>query len=76
MDKLIYLGFSVLALSKLLMYETYNDKLQPYFGLDNLQLQYMDTDSFVLSVKTKDIITDWQNLEDLFVFSTLNENHE
>ena len=32
MDKPIYLGFSVLELSKLFMYETYYDKLQPYFG--------------------------------------------
>ena len=32
MDKPIYLGFSVLELSKLLMYETHYDKLQPYFG--------------------------------------------
>ena len=31
MDKPIYLGFSVLELSKLLIYETYYDKLQPYF---------------------------------------------
>ena len=29
MDKPIYLGFTVLELSKLLMYETYYDKLQP-----------------------------------------------
>ena len=29
MDKPVYLGFSVLELSKLLMYETYYDKLQP-----------------------------------------------
>ena len=32
MDKPIYLGFTVFELSKLLMYETYYDKLQPYFG--------------------------------------------
>ena len=31
MDKPIYLGFSMLELCKLLMYETYYDKLQPYF---------------------------------------------
>ena len=36
MDKPIYLGFSVLELSKLLMYETYYDKLQPYFGQENI----------------------------------------
>ena len=29
MDKPFYLGFAVLDLSKLLMYETYYDKLQP-----------------------------------------------
>ena len=75
-DKPIYLGFTVLELSKLLMYETYNDKLQPYFGQENIQLHYMDTDSFVLSVNTKDIIKDLKNLEDIFDFSNLDENHE
>ena len=30
MDKPVYLAFSVLELSKLHMYETYYDKLQPY----------------------------------------------
>ena len=55
MDKPIFLGFSVLELSKLLMYEIYYDKLQPSFGQENIQLHYMDTDSFVLSVNTKKI---------------------
>ena len=59
MDKPIYLGLSVLELSKLLIYETYYDKLQPYFGQENIQLHYMDFDSFVLSVDTKDIIKDF-----------------
>ena len=76
MDKPIYLGFTVLELSKLLMYETYYDKLQPYFGQENIQLYYMDTDSFVLSVNTKDIIKDLKNLEDMFDFSNLEKNHE
>ena len=76
MDKPIYLGFSVLELSKLLMYETYYDKLQPYFGHESIQLHYMDTDSFVLSVNTKDIIKDLKNLEDIFDFSNLEQNHE
>ena len=76
MDKPIYLGFSVLEFSKLLMYETYYDKLQPYFGQENIHLHYMDTDSFVLSVNTKDIIKDLENLEDIFNFNNLDENHE
>ena len=76
MDKPIYLGFAVLELSKILTYETYYDKLQPYFGRENLHLHYMDTDSFVLSVNTKDIIEDSKKLEDIFDFSNLDENHE
>ena len=76
MDKPIYLGFAVLELSKLHMYETYYDKLQPYFGDKNLHLHYMDTDSFILSVNTKDIIKDLKNLEYIFDFSNLDENHE
>ena len=35
----------------------------------------MDTDSFILSVNTKDI-KDFKNLEDIFDFSNLEENHE
>ena len=76
MDKAIYVGFSILELSKLHMYETYYDTLQPYFGQENLQLRYIDTDGMFLSMKTKNIIKDLKNLEDIFVFSNLNENHE
>ena len=36
----------------------------------------MDSDSFVLSVKRKDILKDLKNLDDLFDFSNLSENHE
>ena len=55
LDKPIYVGFAVLELSKLHMYETYYKKLQAYFGQRNLQCLYMDTDSFVLSMKTGNI---------------------
>ena len=76
MDKPIYLGFAVLELSKLHMYETYYDKLQPYFGQEIIQLHYIDKDAFVLSLKTQDIIKDLKNLEDIFDFSNLDKNHE
>ena len=76
MEKPIYLGFAMLELSNLLMYETYYGKLQAYFGLENIQLHYMDTDSFVLSIKTRKIIDDLKNLEHLFDFSNVDENHE
>ena len=76
MDKPIYLGFAILELSKLHMYETYYDTLQPCFGQENLQLHYMDCDSFVLSIKSENIIKDLKSLEDLFDFSNIDENHE
>ena len=76
MNTPIYLGFTVLELSTLIMYETYYDILQPYFGQENVQLHYMDTDSFILSVNTKDIIKNLKKLEDIFEFSNLDKNHE
>ena len=76
MNKPFYLGFSVLELSKFLMYESYYDILQPYFIQEIIQLPYMDTDSFVLSVNTNDIIKDLKKLEDIFYFSNLVETHE
>ena len=61
MDKAIYVGFAKLKLSKLHMYETYYDTLQPYFGQKSLQLHNIDTDGMILSMNTKDFIKDLKN---------------
>ena len=53
MDKPIYLGFAVLNLYKLHMYETYYDKLNPYFGEEKIQIHYIDTDAFLLGLSKK-----------------------
>ena len=74
-DKPIYLGFSVLELSKLLMYEFYYHKLQPYYS-SSVNLHYMDTDSFILSIITGDLINDLEYFKDDFHSSELDENHE
>ena len=76
MDKPIYLGFFVLELSKFLMYETDYDILQPYFGQESTRLHYVDTDAFVLSIDTKDIIKDLKSLEHIFDFSNLDKKYE
>ena len=55
------------------MYETYYDKLQPFFGQENMQLLYMDTDSFVLSINTKDIIKVLKIFEHIFDFRNLDK---
>ena len=75
--KPIYIGFCVLELSKLLMYERYYDKMQPYFGEDNLELHYLDTDSFIFSFKPiKSLIEDLKHFKDDFDFSDLDPSHE
>ena len=74
-DKPIYIGATVLELSKLLMYEFYYDILQPYFGEKNLELLYMDTDSFVLKIKTDDLNRDLYKLRESFDFSNYPKDH-
>ena len=76
MDEPICLGFAVLELSILELYENYYDRLHPFLGLENLQMQYMDCDSFVLCMRTQNIVNDLKNLEYLFDFSNVNENHK
>ena len=75
--KPIYVGFSVLELSKLLKYEWYYDKMQPYFGEDNLELNYLDTDSFIFSFKPiESLFEDLKYFRDDFDLSDLDLSHE
>ena len=52
-NKPIYLGLAILSLSKTRMYEYWYDDMKPKYG-DNIKLCYMDTDSFIMHVKTED----------------------
>ena len=57
MNKPIYLRLSILELSKITMYEFWYDYVKSKY-MDNARLCYMDTDSFVINVKTKDFYKD------------------
>ena len=57
MNKPIYLGLSILEISKILMYEFWYDYMKPKYG-DNVKLCYMDTDSFIMHIKTEDFYKD------------------
>ena len=46
-DSPVYVGLTILELSKLHMYDLFHNILQS--SLKDLQLHYMDTDSFILS---------------------------
>ena len=54
MNKPIYLGMSILDISKTLMYEFWYDYIKPKYQ-DRAKLCYMDTDSLIIHIKTKDI---------------------
>ena len=57
MNKLVYLGLSILEISKTLMYEFWYDYTKPKY-FDNVKLCYIDTDSFIMHIKTKDFDKD------------------
>ena len=57
MNKPIYLGLSILDISKILMYEFWYDYMKPKYG-NTVKLYYMDTDSFIMNIKTKDFYKD------------------
>ena len=50
MNKAVYLGLSVLELSKILMYEFWYDYVKPKYD-EKTKLCYMDTDSFIVYIK-------------------------
>ena len=56
-NKSVYLGFSILEISKTLMYEFWYDYMKPKYG-DNVKLCYMDTDSSIMHIKTEDFYKD------------------
>ena len=60
MNKPIYLGLPILEICKLLMYEFWYDYVKPKYG-DNVKLCYMDTDSFIMNIKTEDFYNDIAN---------------
>ena len=60
MNKPIYLGLSILDISKILIYQFWYDYMKPKYN-DNVKLCYMDTDSFVMNIKTNDFYKDIAN---------------
>ena len=57
MNKPIYLVQAILDISRILMYEFWYNYIKPKYG-DKARLCYMDTDSFVIHIKTEDFHKD------------------
>ena len=74
LDKPIYLGMSILHLSKVHMYSFYYDVLKVRYK-DDVRLIYTDTDNYVIQTFTEDIYEDWQGLKDYMDFSGYDKKH-
>ena len=57
MNKPVYLGMSILDISKTLMYEFWYDYIKPKYG-DRAELCYTDADSFVIHIIAKNFFED------------------
>ena len=66
LNKTIYVGFSILDLSKYLMYEYHYKYIKRKF---DTKLILTDTDRFVYEIKTEDVYEDFYQDENLFDFS-------
>ena len=62
-DSPVYVGVTILELIKLHMYDIFYDILQP--SLKDLQLHYMDTDSFVLNFSEINVDNEHMDLSNL-----------
>ena len=60
MIKPLYLGISILDISKKLIYQFWYDYIGPKYG-DKAKLCYTVTDSFVVHIKTEDFFGDISN---------------
>ena len=57
MNKPIYLGQATKDISKTLMYKFWYNYIKPNYG-DKARLCYMDTDRFLMNIKTEDFFKD------------------
>lgn len=74
LDKPIYIGMTVLDLSKHTMYDFYYNHLKKLYG-DNVQLQMTDTDSFLFYCETSDLFKDMYDYSHLFDTSDFPKDH-
>ena len=75
LDKPIYLGMSILDLSKTLMYRFHHEYVKPKWG-DKVNLLFTDTDSLCYEIETDDVYEDIKNdLNEWFDTSNYDEDH-
>src|SRR6266516_1514472 len=74
LDRPTYIGFSVLELSKLCMYQFYYDVLKNRYE-NNCRLCYTDTDSLIVEIGTNNVYADMIEMADHFDFNDYPKDH-
>ena len=75
-NKPFFVGFSILDISKYIMYDYFYNVLRKFYPKPGtLDLLYSDTDSLLLKIKTKDLISDLHSLRRTLDFSNIPLNH-
>uniref|UniRef100_UPI00163DB3FF hypothetical protein n=1 Tax=Klebsiella pneumoniae TaxID=573 RepID=UPI00163DB3FF len=76
-DKPLYVGMSVLDISKTHMYDFHYNKMVSHFGRDRIAITYGDTDAYIYEFKTEDMYEVLKTFpyKDEFDFSDYPSNH-
>jgi len=77
MNRPLYIGMSILDISKTLMYDFHYNKMVKYYGRGNIGIAYTDTDAMLYWIKTADMYRDLRTFPytDDFDFSDYPEDH-
>ena len=74
LNRPVYVGMSILDLSKHLMYDFYYNQMKTKYG-ERCQLLYTDTDSLLLEIQTEDVYKDIAEHANLYDTSNYPQDH-
>ena len=74
LNRPIYVGFTILDLSKIVMYDFHYNHIKPKYG-EKVQLLFTDTDSLCYEIETEDLYRDMENNKEHYDFSAYPKEH-
>ena len=74
LNRPVYVGMSILDMSKTLMYDFYYREMKSQYG-DKCELLYTDTDSLLVEIQTDDVYRDMEKRADLYDTSNYTKDH-
>ena len=75
LNRPIYVGFSILDISKFLMYSFHYDHIKIEYPGIKSRLLFTDTDSFCYEIQTEDVYLDMEKNKHFYDFSDYPRNH-